>query len=54
MINGRLYDASTMDEIVRREKERGKFYWEMEGSGNAYPLSSASHSMTLPRCACGK
>jgi imidazolonepropionase-like amidohydrolase len=28
MINGRLYDASAMNEIGAREKKRGPFYWE--------------------------
>ena len=53
MVNGRLYDASTMDEIVRREKPRSKFYWEMEGSGMSWPLIMNEHSMMQPRCVCG-
>ena len=28
MINGHLYDASTMDEIGNHPQKRGKFYWE--------------------------
>ena len=28
MINGRLYDAATMNEIGNRSKERGKLFWE--------------------------
>jgi imidazolonepropionase-like amidohydrolase len=28
MINGRLYDARTMDETGNRARARGKFYWE--------------------------
>ena len=28
MVNGRLYDAETMDEIGNYQKKRGKFYWE--------------------------
>lgn len=53
MVNGRLYDASTMNEIVRREKPRSKFYWEMEGSGMSWPLIMNEHSMMQPRCVCG-
>jgi len=30
MQNGRLYDASTMDEIAPRVKHRGAFWWEKE------------------------
>jgi imidazolonepropionase-like amidohydrolase len=54
MINGRLYDASTMDEIIRRERKRTRFYWEMEGSGEAWPLMMENHSMLQPRCVCGQ
>jgi hypothetical protein len=28
MLNGRLYDANTMNELMPREKPRTKFYWE--------------------------
>jgi len=28
MVNGRLYDAETMNEIGNDPKERGSFYWE--------------------------
>ncbi len=28
MVNGRLYDASTMNEIGNHPEERGEFYWE--------------------------
>jgi|CXWL01.1.fsa_nt_gi imidazolonepropionase-like amidohydrolase/Tol biopolymer transport system component len=29
MVNGRLYDAATMDEVGNRPQPRGKFWWEM-------------------------
>jgi imidazolonepropionase-like amidohydrolase len=28
MINGRLFDASTMDQIGNHPQKRGKFFWE--------------------------
>ncbi|WP_069133395.1 amidohydrolase family protein [Rhodohalobacter halophilus] len=31
MINGRLYDSKTMNEIGNRERERLPFWWEQEG-----------------------
>jgi adenine deaminase len=31
MINGRLYDSKTMNEIGNRERERLPFWWEREG-----------------------
>ena len=30
MLNGRLYDASTLDEIAPRARKRGSFWWEAE------------------------
>lgn len=52
MINGRMYDASTMNEVGETSKERTQFYWEMEGSGNAYPYYPATNSFMQPQCAC--
>ena len=37
MINGRLYDASQMNEIGNYNKPRGKFYWENEKNSEAFP-----------------
>jgi imidazolonepropionase-like amidohydrolase/Tol biopolymer transport system component len=53
MINGRLFDTSTMSEIGNTDKKRSKFYWELDGSSNAYPYFQETHSFTGVRCACG-
>lgn len=53
MINGRLYDANTMHEIGHRDKKRTKFYWELDGSGMAYPFYQETNSFMSVRCACG-
>lgn len=50
--NGRLYQASSMNEIGLRNKARTKFHWEMEGSGNAYPFSTKTNSFMRPSCLC--
>ncbi len=50
--NGRLYDASTMNEIGLRNKKRTKFHWEIEGSGNGYPFSTTTNSFMRPSCLC--
>jgi len=34
MINGRLYDAATMNEIGNHPRERGRFYWELGDYGD--------------------
>lgn len=52
MINGRLYDTSTMNE-VGSDKKRTQFYWEMEGSGNGYPFFEMTQSFMQPKCGCG-
>ncbi len=52
MINGRLYDAATLNEIGNESKERKPFYWELEGSGNAYPFYIKTKSFMQPQCLC--
>jgi imidazolonepropionase-like amidohydrolase len=37
MINGRLYDAETMDEIGNYNNKRGKFYWEISKNAASFP-----------------
>lgn len=54
MINGRLYDAATMNEIGNTTRERSQFYFEMEGSGNAYPMYNETNSFMRPSCSCRK
>ncbi|MEM9921383.1 MAG: amidohydrolase family protein [Bacteroidota bacterium] len=54
MINGRLYDADSMNEMGHSPRKRGKFYWELNGSSNAYPVFGEAGSLTAPRCLCGQ
>lgn len=52
MINGRLYDSMTMNELISREKIRGKMWFEM-GNGNSYSLptgTSETWTFTVPQC----
>lgn len=37
IINGRMYDTETMNEIGNNPKPRGKFYWELSGQSEAFP-----------------
>jgi imidazolonepropionase-like amidohydrolase len=48
MLNGRLYDTSTMDEIGNYNKPRSKFYWEL----NDYNPGFDWHEMTHSSCTC--
>jgi len=52
VINGRMYDTETMNEIGLTEKKRTQFYWEREGSGNAYPFFLETNSFMRPSCSC--
>lgn len=37
MINGRLYDCETMNEIGNYDHKRGKFYWETSKNAESFP-----------------
>jgi hypothetical protein len=54
MINGRLYDVSTMNEIGNTEKARSKFYWELEGFNNNFDWHDDSHGSVNSKCVCGQ
>lgn len=52
MINGRLYDTETMNEIGNIEKKRGQFYWGNSKYNQAFPWHKASESFTKEACSC--
>ncbi len=52
MVNGRLYDTETMNEIGNHPKERTKFYWENNKYNQAFPWHEESQSFTRPVCGC--
>jgi hypothetical protein len=41
MVNGRLYDAATMNEIAPRERPRSRFFWETGANKNGIHWNSA-------------
>ena len=53
IINGRLFDASTMNEIGNTEKARKPFYWENTKFSQNFPWHEESNSFTTPVCGCG-
>lgn len=55
MINGRLYDAESMDEIGNYNKPRPKFYWETRKNWEAFGFQSETqtHEHAI-HCLCGK
>ena len=52
MVNGRLYDAATMNEVGNYNRPRSKFYFEQDGSGNAWPMMTTNGSAMPTQCAC--
>ncbi len=54
MVNGRLYDAATMDEIGTREKERLPFWWEEEGYPSNFDWHAETDAHGYIQCTCGR
>ncbi len=52
MINGRLYDTSTMNEIGNYDTTRTKFYWEKGTYNQGVPFNFDTNSFTTPTCSC--
>ena len=52
MINGRLYDTSTMNEIGNYNNKRGKFYWESGNYNQGVPFNLETNGFTIPTCSC--
>jgi Tol biopolymer transport system component/imidazolonepropionase-like amidohydrolase len=44
MVNGRLYDSETMNQIGNYDIKRGKFYWENSKTNNNYPWHEETKS----------
>ena len=44
MVNGRLYDATTMDEVGNYDRKRSKFYWEAGKNAASFPWHDAEAS----------
>lgn len=52
MVNGRLYDASNMDEIGNYDTKRKAFFWELDGYNDNFPWHEESHSFEAHKCSC--
>ena len=52
MVNGRLYETETMNEIGNYNTPRTKFFWEQEGYNDNFEWHAESHSFTGIRCSC--
>ena len=54
MVNGRLYDAETMNETGNYNKPRGKFFWELSKNAEYFPLITDTEQAEAGKCLCGK
>jgi len=52
MKNGRLYDATTMDEIGNHPRQRGRFYWENPTTSDAFVWKGSAIGFGEIRCGC--
>lgn len=52
MINGRIYDANTMNEIGNHPKERKPFFWELSKSNQAFPWHEETQGFMNGGCGC--
>ncbi len=52
MVNGRLYDISTMNEIGNYDKKRSKFYFENGKYNQGIPFNTETMSFLKPVCSC--
>ena len=50
ILNGRVYDAATMNEVGNYQRKRDAFYFEKEGSGNGYPYFTETGGFMRPTC----
>ena len=52
MVNGRLFDTETMNEIGNTETKRTQFWWENNKYNAAFPWHEEAQSFTIPGCGC--
>jgi imidazolonepropionase-like amidohydrolase len=53
MVNGRLYDAETMNETGNINKPRTKFFWETNKNSESFPWHDGTETET-EGCSCGR
>lgn len=52
MLNGRLYDAATMDEIGNHPKKRQPFFWESSRGNDNFPWHDETQTFMEGKCGC--
>jgi imidazolonepropionase-like amidohydrolase len=52
MINGRIYDAATMNEVGNYPRERAPFYWDRPGHSEAFVWQGPTRGFGVDQCGC--
>jgi adenine deaminase len=52
MVNGRIYDAATMNEVGNHPRERTPLYWERPGYNDSFVWHGAEHGYEVDQCGC--
>jgi len=52
IVNGRMFETATMNEIGNHDQPRSKFYWEQEGYNDNFEWHADTHSFTGIKCSC--
>jgi imidazolonepropionase-like amidohydrolase len=52
MVNGRLFDSATMNEVGNYDRKRSKFYWENSRYSQNFPFHEQSNSFSRSQCSC--
>lgn len=53
MVNGRIFDADSMNEVGNYDSKRKKFYWELDDYGEQFKWHEESESHGHVGCICG-
>ncbi len=54
MLNGRLYDAATLNEIGNHPRTRLPFWWEQDGYDPKFQWHATTIIDDVPQCVCGR
>jgi len=54
IVNGRLFDSETMNEIGNEPQKRSKFYWENAGYSQQFKFHEETHGFQDHSCGCRK
>ena len=52
LVNGRMYDVDTMNEVGNHPRPRSKFFWEQEGYNDNFEWHDESHGFIGIQCSC--